>query len=84
MTLDTGGDLEGAVRDEWPEGIGARIDTVGLAADSSACARDDGAFVTSLPTRCPMEREGSLPRPCRCSLKPTRSLGSRKAPPPGS
>ena len=53
MTVDTGGEFEGTVRGEWPEGVDACIDTVGLAADGVACVRDGGAFVTSMPTAVP-------------------------------
>jgi NADPH:quinone reductase len=53
MAVDTGADLEAAIRDEWPEGIDVCIDTVGLAAEGVACVRDGGAFVTSVPTAVP-------------------------------
>lgn len=62
MTVDTGGDLKGAVRDEWPEGVDACIDTVGLAPDGLACVRDDGAFVTSVPTAIPDGARGIAPQ----------------------
>ena len=53
MTFDTAGELASAIRGEWPEGVDACIDTVGLGADGLACVRDGGAFVTSVPTALP-------------------------------
>jgi len=84
MTVDTGGELEGTVRGEWPEGVDACIDTVGLAADGVACVRDGGAFVTSVPMRYPARRGRSLRRPCRCNRTLTRLPGSRIGPRPAS
>jgi NADPH:quinone reductase len=53
MTFDTAGELASAIRGEWPEGVDACIDTVGLGPDGLACVRDGGAFVTSVPTALP-------------------------------
>ena len=62
MTVDTGGDLENAVRADWPEGVDACIDTVGLAADGVGCVRDGGALVTSVPTAIPDGARGIAPQ----------------------
>jgi NADPH:quinone reductase-like Zn-dependent oxidoreductase len=62
MTVDTDGELETAVRSEWPHGVDACIDTVGLGADAMACVRDDGAFVTSVPTAVPDGARGIAPQ----------------------
>jgi NADPH:quinone reductase len=60
-TFDTAGDLAGAIRGEWPEGVDAVIDTVGLGADGLACVREGGAFVTSVPTAVPEAARGIAP-----------------------
>jgi NADPH:quinone reductase-like Zn-dependent oxidoreductase len=52
-TFDTAGGLEAAIRDEWPDGVDACIDTVGLAGTGLQCVRDGGAFITSVPTAVP-------------------------------
>jgi hypothetical protein len=62
MTVDTGAGLERAVRDEWPHGVDACIDTVGLGGEALACVREDGAFVTSVPTAVPDGARGILPQ----------------------
>jgi NADPH:quinone reductase-like Zn-dependent oxidoreductase len=62
MTFDTDGDLERAIRSEWHEGVDACIDTVGLNAGGMACVRDDGAFVTSVPTALPDGARGIAPQ----------------------
>jgi len=62
MTVDAAAGLGRAVRDEWPNGVDACIDTVGLAADAVACVRDDGAFVTSVPTAIPDGARGIAPQ----------------------
>jgi NADPH:quinone reductase len=51
--VDTGNEIEAAVRDRWPDGIDACLDTVGLGSGALACVRDGGAFVTSVPTAVP-------------------------------
>lgn len=62
MTFDAAGELASAIRSEWPEGVDACIDTVGLAADGMACVRDSGAFVTSVPAALPDRARGISPR----------------------
>jgi NADPH:quinone reductase-like Zn-dependent oxidoreductase len=61
MTFDTANELESAVRGEWHEGVDACIDTIGLGANAMACVRDDGAFVTSVPTAIPDGARGIAP-----------------------
>src|SRR5262245_20296096 len=53
MTFDTAGQIESAIRSEWPDGVDACIDTTGLGADALGCVRSGGAFVTSVPTAVP-------------------------------
>jgi NADPH:quinone reductase len=48
--VDTGADLEAAVRRERQAGIDACLDTIGLGSRALACVRDGGAFVTSVTT----------------------------------
>lgn len=48
--VDTGTGLEAAVRGEWPAGVDACVDTVGLGSRALGCVRDGGAFVTSVTT----------------------------------
>jgi NADPH:quinone reductase len=48
--VDTWTDLEAAVRWQWPAGIDACLDTVGLGSRALRCVRDGGAFVTSVTT----------------------------------
>ena len=62
MAFDTAGGLADAIRGEWPEGVDAGIDTVGLGADGLACVRDGGAFVTSVPTAVPDASRGISPQ----------------------
>jgi NADPH:quinone reductase-like Zn-dependent oxidoreductase len=52
-TFDAAEDLEVALRREFPEGVDACVDTVGLASSALACVRDAGAFVTSVPAAVP-------------------------------
>jgi NADPH:quinone reductase-like Zn-dependent oxidoreductase len=61
-TFDTAGNLEAAARDEWPDGIDACIDTIGLGGGGLACVRDGGAFVTSVPTELPEAARGIAPQ----------------------
>lgn len=61
-TFDTAGNLEAAIRDEWPEGIDACIDTIGVSRGGLACVRDDGTFVTSVPTQVPDAVRGIDPQ----------------------
>ncbi len=51
--VDTGNEIEAAVRERWRDGIDACLDTVGLGSGALACVRDGGAFVTSIPTAVP-------------------------------
>jgi hypothetical protein len=78
MTVDTGGELEGTVRGEWPEGVDACIDTVGLAADGVACVRDGGAFVTSVPTAVPGAARDIAPQTVHARRKPSPHGDQRK------
>jgi NADPH:quinone reductase-like Zn-dependent oxidoreductase len=52
-TVNTGADLEAAVRGQWQDGVDACVDTVGLSVDALVCVRDAGAFVTSVPAAVP-------------------------------
>lgn len=61
-TFDTAGNLAAAVREEWPDGVDACIDTVGLGEGALACVRDDGSFVTSVPTAVPEAARGIDPK----------------------
>lgn len=61
-TFDTAANLAAAVRDEWPKGVDACIDTVGLGGGALACVRDDGTFVTSVPTAVPDAARGIDPK----------------------
>lgn len=54
-------DMEVAVREEWPDGVDACIDTVGLGSDALVCVRDGGAFVTSVPWAVPDAVRGISP-----------------------
>ena len=62
MTFDTAGPLDSTIRAEWREGVDVGIDTVGLGADGMGCVRDDGAFVTSVPTAVPEAARGISPQ----------------------
>jgi NADPH:quinone reductase-like Zn-dependent oxidoreductase len=56
--VSTENGLEAAVREEWPDGVDACVDTVGLGAEALGCVRDDGKFVTSVPTAVPDAQRG--------------------------
>ena len=60
-TFDTAGELEATIRKEWPAGVDACIDTVGLAGTGLACVRDGGAFITSVPAAIPDPARGIAP-----------------------
>jgi len=65
MVVDTGTELEAAVRREWQDGVNACLDTVGLGSRAMGCVRDGGAFVTSVttvPTAVPGAARGISPR----------------------
>ncbi len=51
--VETADGLEAAIHGEWPDGVDACIDTVGLGASALGCVRDGGSFVTSVPTAVP-------------------------------
>jgi NADPH:quinone reductase len=51
--VGTGDELEAGIREQWPHGVDACVDTVGLAGGALACVRDGGAFVTSVPPAVP-------------------------------
>ncbi|HEY2159742.1 MAG TPA: NADP-dependent oxidoreductase [Solirubrobacteraceae bacterium] len=53
LVVDTGDELEAVIRTEWPRGVDACIDTVGLGPRALACVRDGGSFVTSIPRSVP-------------------------------
>lgn len=59
--LDTEQDLGAAVRRQWPEGLDACVDTVGLGSAALACVREAGTFVTSVPTAVPDAERGISP-----------------------
>ena len=68
--VDTGPELEAAVRRKWRAGIDACLDTVGLGSRALGCVRDGGAFVTSVtavPGAVPDAARESLPGLWRCS-----------------
>jgi NADPH2:quinone reductase len=60
--VGTGDELEAAVRQQWPDGTDACVDTIGLAAGAMACVRDGGAFVTSVPPAVPDGARGISPQ----------------------
>ena len=53
MVVETADELEAAIHRQWPDGVDACIDTVGLGASALGCVRDGGSFVTSVPTAVP-------------------------------
>jgi NADPH2:quinone reductase len=59
--VDTGDELEVAVRGRWEDGVDACIDTVGLGVVALMCVRDGGRFVTSVPTAVPDAVRGIAP-----------------------
>jgi NADPH:quinone reductase-like Zn-dependent oxidoreductase len=59
--VSTESGLEARVRKEWPDGVDACVDTIGLGVDALDCVRDDGKFVTSVPTAVPDARRGIDP-----------------------
>jgi NADPH2:quinone reductase len=56
--VSTESGLETQVREEWPDGVDACVDTVGLGVEALDCVRDDGKFVTSVPTAVPDAQRG--------------------------
>lgn len=62
MVVGTGSELETVVRGEWRDGVDACVDTVGLGSSAMVCVRDDGAFVTSVPTAVPEAARGIAPQ----------------------
>jgi NADPH:quinone reductase-like Zn-dependent oxidoreductase len=60
--VNTGGDLEGELRGQWPDGVDACLDTVGLASDALVCVRDGGSFVTTVPWAVPDAARGIAPQ----------------------
>jgi NADPH:quinone reductase-like Zn-dependent oxidoreductase len=62
MVVNTGNELEAAIRGEWQDGVDACLDTVGLGAGALVCVRDGGAFVTSVPTAVPDAARGIAPQ----------------------
>jgi NADPH:quinone reductase len=60
--VTTGDDLEAVIRREWPGGVDACVDTVGLASGALGCVRDGGSFVTSIPTAVPGATRGIDPQ----------------------
>jgi NADPH:quinone reductase len=53
IVVNTADDLEVAIHREWPDGVGACIDTIGLGARGLGFVRDGGSFITSVPTAVP-------------------------------
>ncbi len=53
MVVDAADGLEAAIRTEWPDGLDACVDTVGLGAAALGCVKDGGTFVTSVPAAVP-------------------------------
>ena len=51
--VSTEGDLAVAVHEQFPDGVDACLDTIGLGDRGLACVRDGGAFVTSVPPSVP-------------------------------
>jgi NADPH:quinone reductase len=65
--VDTGTDLEAAVRREYQAGVDACLDTAGLGSRALGCVRDGGTFVTSVvpawfPGAVPDAARGISPR----------------------
>jgi NADPH:quinone reductase-like Zn-dependent oxidoreductase len=60
--VNTGEELEAVIRREWPGGVDACVDTVGLGAGALGCVRDGGSFVTSVPTAVPGATRGIDPQ----------------------
>jgi NADPH:quinone reductase len=60
--VNTADELEAAIRREWPDGVDACIDTVGLGTTALGCVRDGGSFVTSVPTAVPDATRGIAPQ----------------------
>jgi NADPH2:quinone reductase len=60
--VNTGGEFEAVIRREWPGGVDACVDTVGLGAGALGCVRDGGSFVTSVPTAVPGATRGINPQ----------------------
>lgn len=56
--VSTESGLAAQVRGEWPDGVDACVDTIGLGADALDCVRDGGHFVTSVPTAVPDAQRG--------------------------
>jgi NADPH:quinone reductase len=56
-TVSTGAELADEVRQGWPDGIDACLDTIGLQA-ALATVRDGGAYVTTQPTGVPSAERG--------------------------
>jgi NADPH:quinone reductase-like Zn-dependent oxidoreductase len=62
MVVNTGDELEAVIRREWPGGVDACLDTVGLGTGAIGCVRDGGSFVTSVPTAVPGATRGIAPQ----------------------
>jgi NADPH:quinone reductase-like Zn-dependent oxidoreductase len=62
MVVNTGDELEAVIRREWPGGVDACVDTVGLGTGAIGCVRDGGSFVTSVPTAVPGATRGIVPQ----------------------
>jgi NADPH2:quinone reductase len=59
-TVDTA-DLEQQIRERWPDGVSACLDTLGIRS-ALTCVRDNGAFATTQPTAVPEPSRGIEPR----------------------
>jgi NADPH:quinone reductase-like Zn-dependent oxidoreductase len=51
--VNTADELQAPIHREWPEGVDACIDTVGLGTGALGCVKHGGGFVTSVPTAVP-------------------------------
>ena len=82
-TVSTGDGLAEELRQGWPDGFNACLDTVGLQS-ALADVRDGGAYVTTQPTECPRPSGASRFRRSRSSPTQPRSGRSPNGPPPGT
>jgi NADPH:quinone reductase len=80
--VDTGTDLQSAVRRQYEAGVDACLDTAGLSSRALDCVRDGGAFVTSVvpawfPGALPDGARGISPR--RVEVKPDAEVTAQLA-----
>ncbi len=79
--VDTGEELVSVIRREWPDGVNACVDTVGIGAGALGCVRDGGSFVTSVPTAVPEGTRGIDPQTVQVQpdIAATAALASQAA-----